>query len=81
MVIKMGTEKWLEQFSGGDIWELREDREKGILYGEFKSDSIAGYEEDEIVDNGISSVHSRAELMGLNFQEVKMITFFNPIKW
>ena len=65
------SEKWLEQFSGGDIWELREDREKGILYGEYKNDSIEGYEEEEIADNGISSVQARAELMGLIFRKVE----------
>ena len=64
------TEKWLEQFSGGDIWELEEDRNKGFLYGEFKSDSIDGYEEEEIADNGISDVEARAKMMGLMFMQV-----------
>ena len=63
------SEKWLEQFAGGEVWELLE--QNGTLYGEYKNDSIDGYDLEEVADNGISSPEERARIMGLNFQEVK----------
>ena len=61
--------KWIEVFSQGDVWELEEsDR---MLYGMYTGNDVSDYEENEVIDNGVSSVFERADIMGLEFQEVK----------
>ena len=61
--------KWIEVFSQGDVWELEES--DGMLYGMYTGNDVSDYEENEVIDNGVSSVFERADIMGLEFQEVK----------
>lgn len=64
----MENKSWLEVFSQGDIWELEE--RDGKLYAKFTGNDASDYDADELVDNGISDVESRAQQMGLEFVEV-----------
>jgi len=55
--------RWIEVFSSGDVWELKE--EDGKLFG-FKTENDASdYGEDELANNGVSTFEERARMMGL----------------
>lgn len=67
----METQKWIEVFSQGDVWELEEI--DGKLYGRFTGNDPSDYEPDELVDNGVADVEQRAKEMGLEFEEEEKI--------
>lgn len=60
--------KWIEIFSQGDIWELEKVGNK--LLGFRTENDADAYKEDELCDNGISTVEQRAKDMGLIFSEI-----------
>ena len=65
----MERKKWMEIFSQGDIWEL-EERDGKLLAMRIEGAEAENYSNDELADNGISSVRERARMMGLELVEV-----------
>ena len=69
VVKKMEQQKWMEIFSQGDIWELKQ-RDGKLLAMRIEGAEAENYSNDELVDNGISTVKERARIMGLELVEV-----------
>ena len=59
-------EKWIEVFSNGDVWELEKIEQK--LVAKRTNNDPQDYTEDELTDNGISTLTERARLMGLELE-------------
>jgi len=57
------SEKWVEVFSNGDVWELQKSGK--YLFGRRTYDDPSDFDEDELVDNGISDFEEKARIMGL----------------
>ena len=62
------NEIWFEVFSQGDIWEL-EQRDGKLLAMRIEGAEAEDYSEDELADNGISTVQERVKIMGLELVE------------
>jgi len=57
------SEKWFEVFSNGHVWKLK--KFGNYLFGRRIYNDPSDFDEDELVDNGISDFEEKARMMGL----------------